>query len=147
MIDVEMIQERLARLERFTEELTKYRELTREEFTNELTTQLAIERLLQLLTQIVIDIAAHIVSETSRNRPKDYEESIGMLGDVGVLPKPFAKSIKPMAGFRNILVHSYMEIDESKVYDNIQRALEDFPLFARYVHEWMEKQGLLKDNQ
>lgn len=146
MIDIEMIQERLARLERFTEELEKYRTLTREEFTNELSTEFAVERLLQLLTQIVIDIAAHIVSETSSKRPQDYQESIEMLGDVGVLPKPFAKSITPMAGFRNILVHGYMEIDENKVYDNIQRGLEDFPQFAMYVHEWLDKQGLLKDN-
>lgn len=68
-----------------------------------------------------------------------------MLGDVGILPKDFARSIKGMAGFRNILIHGYLEIDERKVYANIQRGLVDFPAFAQYIVEWMGEQGLLSD--
>jgi uncharacterized protein YutE (UPF0331/DUF86 family) len=66
-----------------------------------------------------------------------------MLGDVGALPSQFAEEIKPIAGFRNILVHGYMDIDERKVFENLRRGLKDFPRFAGYITSWMEKQGLL----
>jgi uncharacterized protein YutE (UPF0331/DUF86 family) len=142
MINVQVIQERLAKLSEYVELLRKYQTLTYEQFSQDVEAELVVERILQLATQAVIDIATHIVATTSNKRPQDYEEAIELLGDVGVLPAVFAKSIKPMAGFRNILVHGYIEIDESKVYDNMQRGFADFQSFAEYIYRWLDKQGL-----
>ncbi|OQY93709.1 MAG: hypothetical protein B6D41_07450 [Chloroflexi bacterium UTCFX4] len=147
MVKVKEIQARLAKLEEYVQALERYSKLTRERIQQDLDTEWAIERVLQNCIQVVIDIATHLLASASNKRADDYTQAIVRLGEFGVLPRDFANSLKGMAGFRNILVHGYLEVDEDKVYDNIQRGLEDFPQFATYVHEWMQKQGLLKDNE
>ena len=121
--------------------------LTYEQFSEHIEAELAVERILQLAIQIVIDVATHNVATTHNKRPQDYEQAIELLGEIGVLPSIFAKSIKPMAGFRNILVHGYMTIDRSKVFDNMQRGTDDFRIFAEHVSAWLDKQGLSKPSQ
>jgi uncharacterized protein YutE (UPF0331/DUF86 family) len=44
-------------------------------------------------------------------KPRDAYGAIEMLGKVGVLPRELAEGLAPIAGFRNILVHEYPEID------------------------------------
>lgn len=92
--------------------------------------------------QIVVDIAAHILSTTSNLAVQDYTDAIVQLAKVGVIPAEFAEKIKGMPKFRNILVHQYAEIDTRRVYRNMQEELEDSVLFARYVSDWLDKHGL-----
>jgi uncharacterized protein YutE (UPF0331/DUF86 family) len=45
-----------------------------------------------------------------------------------------------LAGFRNILVHEYLEVDWQEVYRNLQQ-LEDLARFAEAVRGWLKKQS------
>ena len=139
MTNIPVVQDRLGRLAQYVERLRRYQALRYEQFSENPETELAVERILQLATQIVIDIATHIVATASNKRPQDYQEAIALLGEIGVVPAEFADSIKSMAGFRNILVHGYMEIDETKVFERAQRGISDFELFAQYINAWLEK--------
>jgi uncharacterized protein YutE (UPF0331/DUF86 family) len=38
-----------------------------------------------------------------------------------------------MAGFRNILVHEYLEIDRHRVYHMLERDLADFDRFIKAI--------------
>ena len=42
-----------------------------------------------------------------------------------------------MAGFHNVLVHLYLEVDPHKVYSYLQHDLGDFELFAQYIAEYL----------
>ncbi len=44
-----------------------------------------------------------------------------------------------MAGFRNILVHGYKEIDDSKIYDFLQKNLTDLVLYLEELSCLLEK--------
>lgn len=145
MVDVESIQERLGKLSEFLKRLQKYKPMTYAKFARDADAELIVERLLQLCTQIVIDIAAHLIAATSHSRPLDYGEAIAQLADIGALPPEFAKKIRGMANFRNILVHGYVEIKQNLVYENLQK-LDDFDLFARYINDWLAKHNLLDPN-
>lgn len=142
MADAKMILERLKRLAEFVEFLNRKKSLRREEFLQDQESQLAVERALQLAIQIVIDIATHILATTSNVTPKDYRNAILKLAYIGVIPTTFAERIASMPGFRNVLVHDYIEIDTSRVYRNLQDGLGDFVEFARYITEWLDKNGL-----
>jgi uncharacterized protein YutE (UPF0331/DUF86 family) len=52
-------------------------------------------------------------------KPRDAYGAIEMLGKVGVLPRELAERLAPIAGFRNILVHEYLEINWNKVLRNL----------------------------
>jgi len=61
---------------------------------------------------------------------ESYRDVITLLGDTGVLDRSFAERIEPMAGFRNVLEHSYVELDPARLAQLASRT-DDFVEFAR----------------
>ena len=70
-------------------------------------------------------------------KPRDAYGAVEMLGKVGVLPRELAERLSPIAGFRNILVHEYLEIDWNEVLRNLLR-LEDLYNFMEHVKRWLK---------
>lgn len=66
-------------------------------------------------------------------RPETYREVIEILGELEVLPEDFVPKFAPAAGFRDILVHMYTDIDVERVYGYLQKNLDDIKLFGRLV--------------
>ena len=97
------------------------------------------ERNLEVAAQCVLDISHRLISLAGGPRPRDYYEAILHLGELGVLPPDFATHLAPLAGFRNILVHEYLEVDWQEVYRNLQQ-LGDLARFAELVREWLRRQ-------
>jgi len=52
-----------------------------------------------------------------------------------------------MAGFRNILVHQYLEIDEGEVYRNLQLGPADFEAFVDHVLAFLQREGYLQSSE
>jgi len=102
-----------------------------------------IERNLQVAAQAVIDISNRIISIEGLEKPRDYYEAIIRLGEAGILPFDFAQRMAPIAGFRNILVHDYLEIDWDEVYNNLQK-LRHISQFMEHVKDWKQK-SILED--
>lgn len=53
-----------------------------------------------------------------------------------VVPESFARELRGLAGFRNILVHGYLEVELSRVHHLLNQRLDDFDRFARCVTDW-----------
>ena len=69
-----------------------------------------------MAAQNALDIATHIAASAALDSP-DYATSIDRLADLAVLPRSFASRFRSVAGFRNILVHGYLEVDPARVHD------------------------------
>ena len=91
------------------------------------------ERYLQLAIQALLDISNHIVADMNLNLPADNRELFGLLAKERVLSARLAKRLAPMAGFRNILVHEYLEIDRRRVYRVLKDDLGNFERFIKAV--------------
>jgi uncharacterized protein YutE (UPF0331/DUF86 family) len=89
---------------------------------------------LQLCSQNVLDVATHIVASAGRDVP-DYTSAIDRLADLRILPRDFVRRFRGIAGFRNIVVHGYLEVDIAVVHRLLNQSLEDFVQFARYVND------------
>lgn len=96
------------------------------------------ERNLEVAAQCVLDISHRLISLAGGQRPRDYYEAILRLGELAVLPPDFAAHLAPLAGFRNILVHEYLEVDWGEVYRNLQQ-ISDLSKFAELVREWLRR--------
>jgi len=60
----------------------------------------------------------------------------------GVIPPAVVERLRGMAGFRNVLVHEYLEIDEGIVYAAGTEHLQNYELFAQSVAAWvMQNEG------
>ncbi len=52
-----------------------------------------------------------------------------------------------MAGFRNILVHGYIDIDEALVYYHLKEDLAEFEEFIKYIIQYLRNQKNKKKQQ
>jgi uncharacterized protein YutE (UPF0331/DUF86 family) len=131
-IDRALVRRHLLALDRTLEILGRHRGRSLAELQEDPDELWAVERGLQLCAQNVIDVATHIAVGAGRDVP-DYRSAIDRLGELGVLTRDFAARLAPVAGFRNILVHGYLEIDVRVVHRLLNERLEDFSEFARVV--------------
>ena len=100
----------------------------------------AVERGLQLCAQNALDIASHISSAVGLD-PGNYGSSIDCLVEAGALPRSFGEQFRGIAGFRNVLVHGYLEIDLDLIATILSERLDDFEVFASHVEHWIAKQA------
>ena len=131
------IERRLQRLRECLLKLEPLRDKKKHEFLEDPYLRDIVERNLEVAAQACIDIANRIISIEHLEKPRDYYEAILRLGEARILPPDFARHFAPLAGFRNILIHEYLEIDWDEVYQNLQE-LKDLYSFLDHVREWMK---------
>jgi uncharacterized protein YutE (UPF0331/DUF86 family) len=68
--------------------------------------------------------------------PAPNGHAVALLGDHGVLPASLARSLRQAVGFRNVLVHAYVEVDDSVVLRQLAE-LGDLEVFLSAVADWL----------
>ena len=138
MIDPDLVAKRLALIETCLREL---RELGHpERIADDVRERRFIEHTLQIAIQAALDVASHIVSSERLGEPKTNHELFTLLERGGWLPKELGAELRKMAGFRNVLVHGYTDVDPRIVKDVVVSRLGDLDAFvaairARPPHE------------
>ena len=97
-----------------------------------------VERNLEIAAQCCLDISHRIISLEKDRKPSSYYEAILILGELDILPISFAQTLAPIAGFRNILVQDYLQVNWDRVYENLQQ-LEDLENFSTLIRAWLQK--------
>jgi len=113
----------------------------KQDFLNDPYLQDIVERNLEVAAQVVIDIANRIISLDQLEKPHDYYEAILRLGEARIIPQDFCQKLAPVAGFRNVLVHGYIDINWDEVFKNLQRT-QDLNKFMEHVKAWMAAKDL-----
>ena len=135
-----LIRRRLMALRRAIETLERHRGCTAEELESNDELRWAVERGLQLCAQNAIDLATHVAVAAGRDVP-DYGAAIAALADTGVLPREFVRRFRNVAGFRNILVYGYLDVDVNLVARLLNERLSDFDEFAKHIERLLVEQN------
>jgi len=98
-----------------------------------------VERGLQLCAQNSLDMATHLAASAGRDVP-DYATAIDRLADLDILPTEFAARFRAVAGFRNVVVHGYLDVDVVIVHRLLNEHLDDFSTFAGFVNDFLNRQ-------
>ena len=136
------IEQRLKKLNRILQELKKYEGLEPDVLRQDLSQRWIIERGLIAAASIILEIADHILAGHFGIYVETYEESLAELQNNKVISAALYQQIKGLGGFRNLLVHDYLGLDTAQVFDNFQKGLRVFPLFAQEILDWLDAQGL-----
>lgn len=91
--------------------------------------------------EAVLDICRHLLARQGLALPKNYRESILLLGQERILPKKFAVQIQEMAGYRNRLVYNYAEITSDELYKIVKENVKDFDKFCKYIGKYLERRN------
>ncbi len=76
-----------------------------------------------------IDAGQHIIASEGYRAPASYGEVFSVLSEHGHLPADDVPTLIAMAGFRNLLVHGYADVDDRRVIDTLHHHLDDFDRF------------------
>jgi len=79
-----------------------------------------------------VDVAQHICATEGWGPPADNGDAVRLLGEHGVLTTELATSMRKAVGFRNVLVHDYIEVDDEIVVGRL-KSLSDLDEFVRQV--------------
>jgi uncharacterized protein YutE (UPF0331/DUF86 family) len=138
MINKTIIKQNLKDLEIVIRELRKYQNRPLVDFENDISLLWTVEHGLQVAIQNILDIGVHILAAQSKPDWEGYTEVIDKLGTNEIIPIEFARKIRGMASFRNILVHEYATIDLEKLHQILNNNLVDFEEFIKYTISYLK---------
>jgi uncharacterized protein YutE (UPF0331/DUF86 family) len=73
----------------------------------------------QTAIEACLDAAHHVVADGGLGVPASNAEAFRLLGRAGVVSAELANVMAGAAGFRNVLVHDYAEVDDVRVVSNL----------------------------
>jgi uncharacterized protein YutE (UPF0331/DUF86 family) len=79
-----------------------------------------------------VDVAQHLCATEGWGPPADNGDAVRLLGEHGVLTAELATSMRKAVGFRNVLVHDYIDVDDEIVVGRL-KGLGDLDEFVRQV--------------
>ena len=132
-IDRDVIESKLDIMDRNLEFLDEFGYTDSEEFLGSYRDVQAAKYSLVQFTEYCSDIASHIIAVKGMGRAEEYRGMFHLLGKKGVIEKDLAERLGDMAGFRNLLVHRYGDVDNAIVLEMIQSELSDVVEFERVV--------------
>jgi len=136
-MDTERIRDKMDNLERYLEELEADLPQTMEGYLENRIIRRGCERTFQLASEELLDICNLIISEKRLPVPKDSRDSIRKLAEADIITGEMSSKLQDMVGFRNLLVHKYGKIDDSKAYDYLGNEMADLYEFLEIIEKFL----------
>jgi uncharacterized protein YutE (UPF0331/DUF86 family) len=137
MVKVEVIRKRLNSLDEYLNILRGLQKYSMDEFHSSPEIYGSVERFLQLAVETTIDIGNHITSALGLGEVNWYSDVATLMEEKGYITVELRERWIKMIGFRNILVHDYLEVDRKIVYGVLQNRLDDLEELKRAFAEFL----------
>jgi len=95
------------------------------------------ERFLQLAIETINDMGNHVVAEMNLGVVNWISDIPSLLCKTGYIDQEMKENWIKMIGFRNVLVHDYLDIDLLLVYDILTNRLKDFEKIKRAFAQFL----------
>lgn len=133
----EIIRKRLLKLEEYLNILQRTSKYSFEEFSTEPARYASAERFLHLCIEAINDIGNRVVADEHLGEVNWQSDIPRLLSESGYLSPDLADTWIRMIGFRNVLVHNYLEIDHKIVYDVIANQLHELRQLMDIFSRWL----------
>ncbi len=88
------------------------------------------------------NIASHLCARILSKSPDSYAECFLILGENDLIDKDLSLRLGKMAGFRNLLVHGYAEVDDDKMFAIMKNNLDDIDSWLEFVQLILVKRSV-----
>jgi uncharacterized protein YutE (UPF0331/DUF86 family) len=129
LVDRTLILRKLAELEEYLQQLREFSLVSAQEYSGNWKTQRIVERTLQIMIELCVDIAGHIIADRKLRVPVSYADTFKSLSEACLVTPETGAVMEKMAKFRNIVVHQYEKVDADIVVLILQKHLDDFLVF------------------
>ena len=126
MVRADVLRKRLQKLDEYLTILRSLQIYSLDEFLADPKCYGSAERFLQLAIEAINDMGNHIIADLRLGSVEWYSDIPDILQQHDYIAGKVAVHWRKMIGFRNILVHDYLDINRAVVYDVLQHGLDDF---------------------
>ena len=136
----EVVRAKLLQISEAVGRLRSWLPVTAERLTRDIMFRWAVEHGLHLAAEALFDTGNHVLAGEFQEAADEYREIPPRLAAPGVLSAATAQRLESLAGFRNLLVHEYANIDAGRLAAGLDR-LDDFEAFVAEVEGWLTGSG------
>lgn len=94
---------------------------------------------LERATQACIDMANQLIASNGWMMPSSYRQAFTIIGSHKVIMPATVDKMQKMAGFRNIAIHDYQQLDLNILKSILSKNLGDLEEFCREVHLYLKR--------
>lgn len=137
MVDKLLLGRKIAQVDTYLGQIKEFAKISVNAYKNDWKTQRIVERTLQMLIELCMDIANHLISDKGMRLPTGYADTFGVLMENKVISKNLFKTMAKMAKFRNVVVHQYEKIDPVIVVSILHKNLNDFEKYKKAIIKYL----------
>ncbi|MDG6251134.1 HepT-like ribonuclease domain-containing protein [Methanocalculus sp.] len=117
----------------------RYRSISEDLFVSDRDTRNMVMHAMMISIQSSIDIAADIIADGKLEKPGSYREAFEILGKHSIISERSVQDLSDLAGFRNILVHRYGDLDIGQVYAILQQDYCVLDTYLGAIQRYLQK--------
>jgi uncharacterized protein YutE (UPF0331/DUF86 family) len=121
----DVFERRTRRFVETLEILERLRNTPWERFSSDPEKYGSAERFLQVAVEVLDDLGAHLVARFGAGPVERYRDIPDRLLAAGRLTDEQADVWRRVIGFRNVIVHNYLDVDRAIVFEILTNSLED----------------------
>ncbi len=133
MVDPGRLRALLDRLARELAELRRLAALAPADLLADPDRMAAVKYRFVVAIEACIDAGQHVIASEGLRAPDNFAETFSILGDGGYLEPGTVAPLQDMARFRNLLVHGYLRVDDTRVIEILRSRLEDLEAFRAQI--------------
>ena len=136
-IKAEVLRKRLNKLDEYLAILRGLQKYSFDEFIADPQRYGSVERFLHLAIEAINDMGNHVVAELDLGEVNWYSDIPALLVRADYIDDSLQEKWIRMIGFRNTLVHEYIEIDRKIVHDVLRNSLGDLEELRRTFAQFL----------
>jgi uncharacterized protein YutE (UPF0331/DUF86 family) len=133
LVDKVLMGRKLAEMDTYLHQVKEFSKISLPAYEGDWKTQRIVERTLQILVEVCMDIADHIISDQGMRLPTGYADTFEVLAENKVISRKLSGTMQKMAKFRNVIVHQYGKIDPAIVVSILRKNLSDFEKYKKFI--------------
>lgn len=137
MVSEDIILSRISKLDEYIKFLHGMKKYSKDDYLQNAMIYGSTERFLHLAIECIMDIGNHIIADMGYRKPHSNREIFQVLFENEIIDNGLKVDLCNMAGFRNILVYDYIELDREIVYDIVKNNLSDMEDFRDIIVEYL----------
>ncbi len=137
MVKPEVLRKRLNKLDEYIAILRTLQRYSYADFAANPQCYGSAERFLQLAIEALTDMGNHVIADDNLGNVNWHSDIPNILHSGGLITDEQRETWIRMIGFRNALVHDYVDIDRHVVYDVLQNRLDEIHAFRKVFANWL----------
>ena len=137
MVRPEVIRKRLNKLDEYLYILRGLQRYSFTDFVGDPEHYGSTERFLQLAIEAINDMGNHVVADDGLGTVNWYSDIPAILAENGYIDAELKEQWISIIGFRNVLVHEYLDIDREIVYQVLHHRLDDLEALRRMFAQFL----------